>query len=86
MLLLLCSDVMLLCSDAAFQANTEGPAVAFVRRQMEVMDAEKISPRKAFERVLVRCNLPRCLCLVRCNLPPVPLPGKMQPASVPLPG
>jgi len=37
-------------------ANTEGPAVAFVRRQMEVMDAEKISPRKAFERVLVEAE------------------------------
>merc|ERR1712028_182282 len=37
-------------------ANDDGPAVAFVRRQLELMDTDKIPARKAFDRVLVEAE------------------------------
>merc|ERR1712166_296536 len=37
-------------------ANDDGPAAAFVRRQLELMDTDKIPARKAFDRVLVEAE------------------------------
>merc|ERR1712166_1515922 len=34
-------------------ADVDGPAVAFVRRQLELMDTDKIPAKKAFDRVLI---------------------------------